>query len=224
MLSRAAPKTRMTLALPIHSGAGLRGLGHGPRVGGLGSLGFFEQILGSVIGGLFSSNSESKQIRAQQERDQLQASISMQQARLERELGGQQIDAAIQTSRIQAANELAAITSGYAAQLSAQRVKKQVAEDTLSADLLNSTQMGIFGLAQSGLSQATSLSQSYASSATKTLVFLVLGTAAAVAFMRAPKRGGKNKKRRKVKAGKFDYESSNFNEHPSFGSAQASFS
>lgn len=215
----------MRLALPIHSGAGLRGLGHGPRVGGLGNLGIFgEEILGSIIGGLFSSSSESKKINAQKERDNLEASVNLTMARLQREIGGQQIDAALQTSRIQAANELAALTSGYAAQLSAQRVKKQVAEDTISAELLNSTQNGIFGLAQSGLSQATSLSQSYASSATKTLVLLVLGTAAAVAFMRAPKRGGKNKKRRKVKAGKFDYESSNFNEHPSFGSTQASFS
>lgn len=185
---------RIPLGIPLHSNAGLRQRG----LGAFDPFSAIVEIAGGIFGGIFGNNAaadrQNAELSAQRAmaKDQLDASTAI--ARLQAAMGMRQIDAAVTTERIRAANELAALDTAYNAQLSAQRVKKQLASEALSAQLVSQTQSGIFGLATTGIEASSAVSRQYPKSATTTLVFLVLGTATAIAFMRRP---GKRSRRRK---------------------------
>lgn len=188
-----APSSSVYLALPLHSQAGL----DRPRLGSI-----FGDIIGGafgIAGGLISGDREAKALKTQRKIVEAQYRRDTDIARMQADLGNREIDAAVQTARIQAANELAAIDAAYSAHLSSQRVQKQVAEDALSAQLLAQTQEGIFGMSRESLAQSASLARTYPRVASATIVALALGTVVAVAWMRkggSSSSSGRRKRRR----------------------------
>jgi hypothetical protein len=208
-LAPRSSSARVMYAVPIHTMAGLTPR---PRLGIFG----IDTILGSVIGGVFGAQSESKQLKAQQKIEQARLNQATAVAQMEKDLGMAQVDAAVQTSRIQAANELAALNAGYSASLSSMRTKKALAEDALSAQLVSSTQTGIFGLAQSGMEQAGALATSYPRTSAMTIVLLLAGTAWAISSMKNGR--GKNRRRKRGKFGRAEFSASrSFTPAPSYG-------
>jgi hypothetical protein len=183
----SAPSRPIYLAVPIHSMAGVS-----PRLGG--AFDFAGDILGSVFGAITGANNKSAELKNQRKMVETQYGALTDIARLQTDFGNRQIDAYVQTERIRAANELAAINAAYSAHLQSQRVQKQVASDALSTQLVAQTQAGIFGLSQTGLQQAGSLATTYPRTAATTIGVLVLGTALAIAWMNG--RGRRSKRRR----------------------------
>jgi hypothetical protein len=190
----AAPGRRVYLALPIHSAAGVET----PRMGGI-----FDAVLGiggSLVSSIFGNKSESNQLKAQRQiaADQLNASIRM--AQMQTDLGMKQVDAAVQTERIRAANELAALDSALNASLSSQRAQKQIAQQQLATSLAAQSQAGVLSLAESGLSQSASVSRSYPRAAAMT--FVLVAGAAVWAMTRMRTGPGAPRRRRRRFGGK----------------------
>lgn len=213
-MSYVASSRSVPLGIPIHRNAGLsRGLGSL----GAGPLPFLTDLAGGLFGSIFGNKAKSNELKQQRQMalDQLNANTLI--ASMEKELGLKQVDAAVLTERIRAQNELAALDTAYSAELSSQRTKKRLASDALSAQLIAQTQGGIFNLAQAGMEQSTSLATQYPRSATTTLVLLVLGTAAAVAFMRNPGKGSRKRRRRKGGGGRREAPSFDSSPSPSMG-------
>ena len=186
----AAPGRRVYLALPIHSGAGVGT----PRMGGI-----FDAVLGiggGLVSSIFGNKSQSDQLKAQRSiaNDQLNASIRM--AQMQTDLGMKQVDAAVQTERIRAANELAAIDSALNASLSSQRSQKQLAQQQLATNLAAQSQAGVLSLAESGLSQSASVSRSYPRAAAVTFVLVAGAAVWAMTRMRAGPGAPRRRRRR----------------------------
>jgi hypothetical protein len=167
--------------------------------GYVGGLGFIDVIAGlgaSIIGGIFGSKSEKRQIQAQRDVANQQMAAQLEIARLQSASQDRSIDAAVASARIQAENELAAINASYNAQLTGQRLQKAVAEEQLSAQLLAQTQSGIFSLANQGLIQAGNVSTAYPRAGVTGQAIIIGTTVVALAWAFRPKGPARRRKRR----------------------------
>lgn len=183
------PRRQILLAVPVHTQAGLRN----PRQLG-GFLDFVGEIAGGITGGILGADAKKAELKNQRHMVQDQLASTERLMQMQVAFGEKQVSAALQSEKIQAQNELAAIDAALAAHLTSQRLKSRVAQEALSTQLVAQTQTGVFGLAQSGLEQSGSLARMYPKAASVTLVLLVLGSAAAIAYM---KSGSGRKRRRK---------------------------
>lgn len=189
-----APARRVYLAMPIHSAAGVET----PRMGGI-----FDAALGiggSLISSIFGDKSQSNALKAQRQiaADQLNATLRM--AQMQTDLGMKQVDAAVQTERIRASNELAALDAALHASLSSQRSQKQLAQQQLATSIAAQSQAGILSLADSGLSQSASVSRTYPRSAA--LTFVVVAGLAVWGMSRMRTGPGAPRRRRRRFGGK----------------------
>ncbi len=192
-----APRSRVSLALPIHLNAGV-GV---PRLGAAFGFGDLASIATDFIGGIFGASTtadrEAKSLKTQRQMQLDSLNATTEIARMQMTLGQGQIDAAVLTERIRAANEIRAIDSQYAALMSSQRVKKQIAQEALSTQLVAQTQSGLIGLARTGYEQSGSVSRTYPKMATVTLIALVGITAFAISKMKiGPSKSSSRKRRR----------------------------
>lgn len=204
----------LPLSLPTPSSAGVvvphRGMVlsmHDPAGGSgyVGGLGFFDAIagaVGSIVGGIFGSNSEKRQLKAQQAIANAQLNAQLEIARLQSGSQDRAIDAAVSTARIQAENELAAINAAYNAQLTGQRLQKAVAEEQLSAQLLAQTQSGIFSIANQSLVQTGNVATAFPRAGVAGQTVIIGVTVLALAWAFRPKSEPKRKRTRFSKSGK----------------------
>ena len=156
---------------------------------GIGFIDILAGVAGQVIGGFFGADSESRQLSAQREMMQIQANAQTAIARMQASSQDRSVEAAMRTAEIQSRNERIAIETAYAANLSQQRMQKQVAEEGLATQLVSGTQAGIFGLAKESISQSGQVARAFPRAGTTAATLMVVGTVVALAWsMKKPKR------------------------------------